>query len=68
MIGPLAKNQHDMLGPWWGAGRDTDAVSIFDGINQQSPGATYAEEQAPTPSRRTPTPRMRLRRRDSPKR
>jgi beta-glucosidase len=43
VIGPLAKNQHDMLGPWWGAGRDTDAVSIFDGINQQSPGATYAE-------------------------
>ena len=22
VIGPLAKNQHDMLGPWWGAGRD----------------------------------------------
>jgi beta-glucosidase len=43
VIGPLAKNQHDMLGPWWGAGRDTDAVSIFDGVNQQSPGATYAE-------------------------
>ena len=43
VIGPLAKNQHDMLGPWWGAGRDTDAVTIFDGINQQSPGATYAE-------------------------
>jgi beta-glucosidase len=43
VIGPLAKNQHDMLGPWWGAGRDTDAVTILDGINQQSPGATYAE-------------------------
>jgi len=43
VIGPLAKNQHDMLGPWWGAGRDTDAVTVFDGINQQSPGATYAE-------------------------
>ena len=43
VIGPLANNQHDMLGPWWGAGRDTDAVTIFDGINQQSPGATYAE-------------------------
>ena len=43
VIGPLANNQHDMLGPWWGAGRDTDAVPIFDGINQQSPGATYAE-------------------------
>jgi beta-glucosidase len=43
VIGPLAKNQHDMLGPWWGAGRDSDAVTVFDGIDQQSPGATYAE-------------------------
>ena len=43
VIGPLARNQHDMLGPWWGAGRDSDAVTVFDGINQQSPGATYAE-------------------------
>jgi beta-glucosidase len=43
VIGPLARNQHDMLGPWWGAGRDTDVVTVFDGINEQSPGATYAE-------------------------
>jgi beta-glucosidase len=43
VIGPLADNQHDMLGPWWGAGRDTDAVTVLDGIQQQSPGATYAE-------------------------
>ena len=43
VIGPLADNQHDMLGPWWGAGRDTDAVTVLDGIKQQSPGATYAE-------------------------
>ncbi|HEX6674261.1 MAG TPA: beta-glucosidase BglX [Actinomycetes bacterium] len=43
VIGPLAKDQHDMLGPWWGAGRDEDAVTIFDGINEQSPGATYAQ-------------------------
>jgi beta-glucosidase len=43
VIGPLAKNQHDMLGPWWGAGRDSDVVTVFDGINQQSPGATFAE-------------------------
>jgi beta-glucosidase len=42
VIGPLAKNQHDMLGPWWGAGKDTEAVSVFDGINEQSPGATFA--------------------------
>ena len=39
VIGPLARNQHDMLGPWWGAGRDQDAVTVFDGINAQSPGA-----------------------------
>jgi beta-glucosidase len=43
VIGPLAKNQHDMLGPWWGVGRDSDVVTVFDGINEQSPGATYAE-------------------------
>ena len=43
VIGPLAKNGHDMLGPWWGVGRDGDAVTVFDGIAAQSPGATYAE-------------------------
>jgi beta-glucosidase len=43
VIGPLARNQHDMLGPWWGVGRDADAVTVFAGIDQQSPGATYAE-------------------------
>ena len=42
VIGPLAKNQHDMLGPWWGRGDDKDVVTVFDGINEQSPGATYA--------------------------
>jgi beta-glucosidase len=43
VIGPLARNQHDMLGPWWGRGDDNDVVTVFDGINEQSPGATYAE-------------------------
>jgi beta-glucosidase len=43
VIGPLAKNQHDMLGPWWGVGRDSDVVTVFDGIKAQSSGATYAE-------------------------
>jgi beta-glucosidase len=43
VIGPLAKDGHDMLGPWWGTGRDKDAVTVFDGIDKQSPGATYAE-------------------------
>ena len=43
VIGPLGRNQHDMLGPWWGAGRDADAVSVYGGISEQSPGATFAE-------------------------
>jgi len=43
VIGPLAKNQHDMLGPWWGRGRDEDAVTVYDGIKAQSPNATFAE-------------------------
>ncbi len=42
VIGPLAKSGHDMLGPWWGRGRDEDAVNVFDGIKAQSPRATYA--------------------------
>jgi beta-glucosidase len=42
VVGPLADNQHDMLGPWWGRGEDDDVVSVLDGINEQSPGATYA--------------------------
>jgi beta-glucosidase len=42
VIGPLADNQHDMLGPWWGDGRDTDVVTVLAGIEQQSPGATHA--------------------------
>jgi beta-glucosidase len=32
-----------MLGPWWGRGRDEDAVTPFDGIAAQSPGATFAQ-------------------------
>jgi beta-glucosidase len=43
VIGPLADNQHDMLGPWWGAGRDADVVTVLAGIREQSPGATHAE-------------------------
>ncbi len=43
VIGPLAKDQHDMLGPWWGQGKDADAVTLYDGIKAQSPGATYAQ-------------------------
>jgi beta-glucosidase len=43
VIGPLAKSEHDMLGPWWGRGRDEDAVTVIDGITRQSPGATLAQ-------------------------
>ena len=44
VIGPLAKNKHDMLGPWWGRGDDNDAITVFDGIDAQStPPTTYAE-------------------------
>jgi len=44
VIGPLAKNQHDMLGPWWGRGDDNDVVTVLDGIDGQNTAATtYAE-------------------------
>ena len=44
VIGPLAKNQHDVLGPWWGRGDDNDAVTVFDGIDEQNTApTTYAE-------------------------
>src|SRR5215210_4795308 len=43
VIGPLAKNTTDMLGPWWGRGEDSKIVTVFDGISAQSAGATYAE-------------------------
>jgi beta-glucosidase len=44
VIGPLAKNAQDMLGPWWGRGDKKDAITVFDGIDAQStPLTTYAE-------------------------
>jgi beta-glucosidase len=43
VIGPLGNDQHDMLGPWWGQGRDTDAVSVFDGIKAQNPNTTFTQ-------------------------
>jgi beta-glucosidase len=43
VIGPLGDDQHDMLGPWWGQGRDEDAVSLFDGIKAQNPDTTFTE-------------------------
>jgi beta-glucosidase len=41
VIGPLGNDQHDMLGPWWGQGRDADAVSVFTGIKAQDPNTTF---------------------------
>ncbi|WP_395695538.1 beta-glucosidase BglX [Nocardioides sp.] len=44
VIGPLADDQHDVLGPWWGQGRDEDAVSVLQGVRDGSTGTTtYAK-------------------------
>jgi beta-glucosidase len=44
VIGPLARNQHDMLGPWWGRGKEEDVVTVLDGIDAQNTApTTYAE-------------------------
>ena len=43
VIGPLGNDQHDMLGPWWGQGKDADAVSVFDGIKAQDPNTTFSQ-------------------------
>jgi beta-glucosidase len=43
VIGPLADNAKDMVGPWWGRGDDSKKVTVLEGIRAQSPGATYAE-------------------------
>jgi beta-glucosidase len=54
VIGPLGDDQHDMLGPWWGRGRDQDAVSLFTGIKTQdtstttfAPGCTMVDKDPP---------------------
>jgi beta-glucosidase len=41
VIGPLGDDQHDMLGPWWGQGRDEDAVSVYRGLKAQNPNTTF---------------------------
>jgi beta-glucosidase len=43
VIGPLGNDQHDMLGPWWGVGRDEDAVSLYTGIKAQDPNTTFTK-------------------------
>ncbi len=40
VIGPLGDDGHAMLGPWWGRGRDEDAVTLLTGIRAQSSGTT----------------------------
>lgn len=43
VIGPFGDDQHDMLGPWWGRGVDSDAVSLWSGIKAVVPGATFTQ-------------------------
>jgi beta-glucosidase len=43
VIGPLGEDQHDMLGPWWGQGKDADAVSLLAGLTAQDPNTTFAQ-------------------------
>ncbi|MET0603236.1 MAG: beta-glucosidase BglX [Baekduia sp.] len=43
VIGPLGDDQHDMLGPWWGQGKDEDVVSLYTGIKAQNPDTTFTE-------------------------
>jgi beta-glucosidase len=43
VIGPLGNDQHDMLGPWWGQGKDEDAVSVYTGVKAQNPNTTFTE-------------------------
>jgi beta-glucosidase len=43
VIGPLGDDKHDMLGPWWGQGKDADAVSVFEGIHAQNNNTTFLQ-------------------------
>jgi beta-glucosidase len=54
VIGPLGNDQHDMLGPWWGTGRDEDAVSLFTGIKAQSTGKTTFTKACDLPNTEPP--------------
>jgi beta-glucosidase len=40
VIGPLANNQRDPLGPWSGFGRSEDVVTVLDGIKTKLPSDT----------------------------
>jgi len=54
VIGPLGNDGHDMLGPWWGTGRDQDAVTLFDGIKTQSTGTTTFTKACDLPNTEPP--------------
>ena len=54
VIGPLGDDQHDMLGPWWGTGRDEDAVSLYTGIKKQSTGTTTFTKACDLPNTEPP--------------
>jgi beta-glucosidase len=41
VIGPLGDSGHDMLGPWWGKGREEDAVTVFDAFKAENPESTF---------------------------
>jgi beta-glucosidase len=43
LIGPLGDDQHDMLGPWWGQGKDADAVSLYTGLKNAGANVTFDE-------------------------
>jgi beta-glucosidase len=43
VIGPLGDDGHAMLGPWWGKGRDEDAVTVYQGIKAENPLTTFTE-------------------------
>jgi beta-glucosidase len=43
LIGPLGDDQHDMLGPWWGQGKDEDAVSLYSGLKNAGADVTFTE-------------------------
>ena len=38
VIGPLADNGKDMVGPWWGRGDDSKKVTVLEGIRAPEPG------------------------------
>jgi beta-glucosidase len=54
VIGPLGDDGHDMLGPWWGTGKDTDAVTLLNGIKAQSTGTTTFTKACDLPNTEPP--------------